>query len=160
MCCPQDFGLTNKQWMFCNEYIASYCNGTQAYLKLHPKVSNDTARSNASELLAKPNVKACVRKLLEEYKFNKQEIINQVVMELIATATGRADEETTIQNGNSIKKVNNKATNRDKNQARDMLLKLFGAYDTPQTSGVDNENEQMQTNVETINNGKLEGFDE
>ena len=158
MCVAKDFNLTPKQWLFCQEYVANYCNGTKAYMIVY-KANYDTARSESSRLLANPNVKACVDKLLEEYKFNKQLIINQVVMGLIETASGLSDEETIIQVGDSIKNVKTKCANRDKNQARDMLLKLFNAYNSTTSQASDEEIEEFKEASKTSVN-QVEGFED
>lgn len=59
-----EFGLNLSQQLFVEEYI-NCLNGTQAYMKIFG-CKYDTARTNASILLAKPNVQAYKEKLLAE----------------------------------------------------------------------------------------------
>lgn len=47
---------------FVEEYLANGRNGTRAYLKVYPHVTEDTARSSAPPLLAKPSVKSYLEK--------------------------------------------------------------------------------------------------
>lgn len=50
--------LTYNDLLFCIEFTKNGQNGTQAYLKVHPKASHETGRVEASRVLAKPAVKA------------------------------------------------------------------------------------------------------
>ncbi len=54
-----------REELFCLEYINDF-NGTQAYLRAGFKVTYQTARVEASKLLAKPNVLARVKELIRE----------------------------------------------------------------------------------------------
>ena len=54
--------LTNSQKAFCMEWIFDF-NGTRAYSKAYPGVTDDTARANASRLLANANIKAYCKEL-------------------------------------------------------------------------------------------------
>lgn len=57
-----------KPWQlqFIQEYLLNGNNATQAYLKVKPNVENTTARTEGSLLLAKPNVKQEMDRVLEE----------------------------------------------------------------------------------------------
>lgn len=58
-------GLTDLVDRFVNEYLIDL-NGTQAYLRVKPGSKETTARTEASKLLAKPNVAAAVAKAKAE----------------------------------------------------------------------------------------------
>lgn len=61
-----EYGLTPKQRAFADEYILNGGNGTHAYLKVYKNVKNeDTARANASRLLANANVSRYIREKTE-----------------------------------------------------------------------------------------------
>jgi len=60
---------------FIAAYFEENMNGTQAYLKTHPDSSYDAARSNASETLAKANIRAEIKRRLEERAMSAEEAI-------------------------------------------------------------------------------------
>lgn len=62
-------GLTEKQKIFCREYIYDW-NGSRAYKVAYPKVTDGAARACASELLTKPNIQA----YLDEIKIRLEEV--------------------------------------------------------------------------------------
>jgi len=57
---PEDKPLTESQKVFCNEWIFDF-NGSRAYLVAYPASSVEAARSSASDLLSKPNVRSYVK---------------------------------------------------------------------------------------------------
>jgi len=59
---PKEGKLLERHEAFIQEYLLHY-NGTKAYLKFYPDANYDTARANASRLLAHANVKARVEEL-------------------------------------------------------------------------------------------------
>jgi phage terminase small subunit len=71
--------LNKKQLAFLDEYFVNGFNGTQAYLSVYKGVSEDTARANASKLLAHTNVKVEFERRQAEikakYEIDKDEII-------------------------------------------------------------------------------------
>jgi hypothetical protein len=60
---------------FITAYFEENMNGTRAYMKLHPKSSYDSARSSASTILAKPNIRAEVKKRLDEKAMSAEEAL-------------------------------------------------------------------------------------
>jgi phage terminase small subunit len=58
--------ITDNQRIFIAEYVNNGFNGTQAYLKLNLTQNYDTARTDASKLLANSNVKAAIKDYLNE----------------------------------------------------------------------------------------------
>ena len=55
--------MNNATKIFCQEYVKNGNNGTQAYMKAHPKCTEETARRNASKLLTKTDVQQYIEKL-------------------------------------------------------------------------------------------------
>ena len=148
MCCANDFGITDKEFLFVKEYIACYLNGTQAYVNVYNCKNRDTARVQASKLLTKPNVQACKDKLLSEITFNKQAIIKQSIMNLIAIANGNIDEETRIEVGKQQKKIKTKCQIRDRIDATELLLKLYNAFETETSTDEEEDIESLKASKE------------
>lgn len=159
MCVAKDFGISEKEFLFCKEYIACHLNATQAYVNIYGSKNRDSARSKASQLLAKVNICACKDQLLAEMKFNKQAIMNQAIQNLINIMNGNVDEETRIQVGKQQKKITNKSQLRDRIDATELLLKLYGAFDDNTNSDIEQEQNDLQTISEEATPIEIEGYD-
>jgi phage terminase small subunit len=73
--------ISEKHKSFCDEYINNGFNGTKAYLAVYKSVkSEDAARTNASKLLAKANIKAYVEQKQKELR-QKAEIDRDYILE-------------------------------------------------------------------------------
>lgn len=74
--------LSKNQKLFVKEYL-KHRNGSMAYKKAYPTCKKDnTARTNASMLLTKPNIKAYVDAGIE--KMNKEALLDrQQIMEIL-----------------------------------------------------------------------------
>ena len=61
--------LNTKEKLFCKYYTKvwdeTFCNWTKSYLKVFTKASYDTARVEASKMLAKPNILDYINKILD-----------------------------------------------------------------------------------------------
>ena len=156
MCVAKDYNITDKEFLFCQEYVACHCNGTQAYINVYGTKNKDSARSKASQLLAKVNVRRCKDDLVAKMSFNKQAIINEAIQNLINIANGEADEETIIKVGSQQKKIKNKSQLRDRLQATELLMKLYNAFDT--TSNQD-EDADVEALKDSKNNAKNENVE-
>ena len=66
--------LSKKHKAFAEHYLKLF-NGTQAYLLVYPKASYEAARTSASELLAKPNVKAYIDDRLSALQMSADEAL-------------------------------------------------------------------------------------
>lgn len=149
MCVAKDYNITDKEFLFCQEYVACRCNGTQAYINVFKTKNKDTAKVQASKLLTKPNVRKCKDDLVAKMAFNKQAIINEAIQNLIEIASGRADEETLIMKGGTQKKITNKAQLRDRINATELLMKLYNAFEDTTNKDADVEMEELKENKET-----------
>lgn len=149
MCSANELGITEKEKLFVEEYIACHLNQTQAYINIYKCKNRDSARSKASQILAKVNVNAYKEKLLAEMSFNKKAIINQAIQNLINIANGLVEEETKIQVGKQQKKITNKAELRDRINATELLMKLYNAFDTTSSQDEDADVESLKESKET-----------
>jgi phage terminase small subunit len=77
--------LTPKEERFVEEYLVDL-NGTAAYRRAFPKAGPATARTNASQLLAKANVRAAVRKRRQQVEQRTKVTAERVVRELARLA--------------------------------------------------------------------------
>ena len=73
--------ITKKQELFVAAYLSNGFNGSRAYKDVY-KCKDSVARQNASELLAKPFIKALVEaeqaKIAETYEIKKEDIIKEL----------------------------------------------------------------------------------
>lgn len=60
---------------FIAAYFEENMNGTRAYMKLHPKSGYDSSRSSASTILAKPNIRAEIKRRLDEKAMSAEEAL-------------------------------------------------------------------------------------
>lgn len=58
--------LSERDEMFCREYIANNFNATAAYRATHEKASIDTCKSNGYRTLRRPVIKERIKELTEE----------------------------------------------------------------------------------------------
>lgn len=159
MCVAKDFNLTDKDFMFCQEYIACYCNQTQAYINVFKTSNRHTARTKASKLMTKEGVRACIDKLLGEVKLDKQKVLTESILTLIQIARGEADEETIIKAGKTQKQINNATQARDRISAIDILNKMYGAYEDTTNSDMEQEQQDLQEISEDTPPIEIEGYD-
>ena len=159
MCSAKELGITDKENLFVEEYIACHLNQTQAYINIFGTKNRDSARSKASQLLAKVNVNAYKEKLLAEITFNKKAIINQSIQNLLNIANGLVDEETKIQVGKQQKKITNKAELRDRINATELLLKLYGAFSDGDSEDIQQEQANLQEISDEAQPIEIEGYD-
>lgn len=68
-------GLTRKQLAFVDLYFENGMNGTEAYQQLYPTCSYDTARANASRMLALANIRSEVNNRLAEKHMSAEEVL-------------------------------------------------------------------------------------
>lgn len=74
---PNDtpISLSLDELAFVAAYFAENMNATRAYMKLHPNASYDSARSSASEILSKGNIRAEIRQRLTEKAMSAEEAL-------------------------------------------------------------------------------------
>jgi len=75
--------MTDKQKLFCDEYIKDF-NATRAYKEAYPNCKkNESARVNGSKLLTKTNISEYIEQQKEQLK-NKMEITQERVLQEMA----------------------------------------------------------------------------
>lgn len=118
--------MTEKQKLFCDEYLANEMNATRAYLKVYKSVKNEeTARANASRLLTNANVReyldVALAKIHDENTMDAKEVMERL------TAIGR--EQTTdelLTMDGDIKEVKSKT--QDRIRALELIGKAYGMF--------------------------------
>lgn len=70
--------LTAEEWVLANAYFERGMNQTQAYLSVHPDADYDSARTIASRLFAKVNIKAAVKKLINDKAMSAEEALARI----------------------------------------------------------------------------------
>lgn len=79
--------LTKNQQLFCHEYLKMGMNGTKAYMKVYKSCKKEeTARTNASRLLTKANIKNYISELQNKVEEKAVVSIGNIVDELAAIA--------------------------------------------------------------------------
>ena len=112
--------LSKKHEKFINEYLKCW-NGTRAYMRVYPKAAYDSARANASELLANPNIAAVVTERMNEAHMSADEALEILAAQArgdvaklmdISTVGGNIDLHTAQEQGLTrlIKKFKQKTT--------------------------------------------------
>ena len=123
--------LTYKQKLFCEYYIETYGNGTEAVIKAGYKltkkgeINKKLAKSIASENLTKPDIRKYIDELLEVSGFN--------------------DDSVKLQHLNLISQSDNLSV---KAKAIDMYYKLSGKYSPTK---VEENNPGIEAALERIN---------
>lgn len=86
--------ITNKRHKaFADQYILNGGNATDAYAKVYPKATPDTARARGSMLLSKDNIRSYVDKRLDKIE-EKVELSQEKIFELMADIiTGKETDE-------------------------------------------------------------------
>lgn len=126
--------LDNPRWeKFCQNYVKEP-NGTRAYKEAGYRVSDDTARANASRLLADANIRSRIRELNDA--IYSETIMSAAEMQatLSAIARGETTEEvvTTVGTGegcSAVEIAEKKPSNADRVRAMNLLAKMRGELD-------------------------------
>lgn len=64
-----------KHQEFINQYFLCNLNQTEAYLKVYPKSSYDSARANSARLIAEDNISAEINRRLKEKQMSADEVL-------------------------------------------------------------------------------------
>lgn len=92
--------MTDKQKLFCDEYIANKCNGTLAYKKAYPNIKNDmVAGSAANRLLKNVEVKTYISGRLEELHDERTADAKEVIEYLTSVLRGQSKAEVVVVEG-------------------------------------------------------------
>jgi len=72
---PIEIKPTLDELALIDAYFEENMNGTRAYMKGHPNSSYEAARSSASAILTKPNIRAEIKRRLDEKAMSAEEAI-------------------------------------------------------------------------------------
>ena len=125
--------MTKAQEIFCNEYLID-TNGTRAYKAAYPKVKKDsTARTNASRLLTKANIKDYIDKKMEEKEEKLIAKQDEVLKYLTSVLRGESESEIVVIESNgdgysSAKHIIKRPDEKEKLKAGELLGKRYGLF--------------------------------
>lgn len=97
--------LSKKHLAFVDQYFLCHFNGTEAYMRVYnPKGGRTSARVMASELLAKPNIKAAIETRLAEVHMSADEAL-ELLADVARSDMGAIMEPTTFGYNFDMKKA-------------------------------------------------------
>lgn len=125
--------MTDKQRRFCDEYLID-CNATRAYKVAYSHVKNDhSARTLASRLLTKVDVKNYIEECLDQISSEKTAKAEEVMEYLTSVMRGKSSAEVVVVTGNgdgfsSAEKINKAPDEKERLKAAELLGKRFGLF--------------------------------
>lgn len=121
-----EYGITDMQQAFADEYIVNPQNATQAAIKAG--YAPTTARSKASQLLTKVNVQKYIKerqKDLEDAKIADQK---EVLQFWSAGLRGERHEQVVVSTPDGAEVVDNELSEKDKLKNSELLAKATGMF--------------------------------
>jgi len=127
--------INTKQKLFIDTLFKNNFNQVDAYTKVYA-VSKKYAGPSATRLMSLPHVKAYYNHLMEQYRktldIDKQKMIDNLMrtvnmfeeMLTLASKESPTDEETS-----RLERLTSILKGSDANKAKDMLIKMIGAYE-------------------------------
>lgn len=120
--------LTEKQKRFCDYYIETG-NATESYKRAGYKVRTDgAARSNASRLLTKANIKFYIDKRLEEIENQRIADAKEVLEYLTRVLRGQEEETVVVGTELGVERVKKEPNIRERNKAAELLGKRYSLF--------------------------------
>ncbi len=125
--------MTEKQKRFCDEYLIDL-NGTRAYKAAYPSVkSDDTARANASRLLANANVREYLDRELERLRSEKTADAAEVMEYLTSVLRGESKAAVVVVEGtgdgcSEARAVVKPPDEKERLKAAELLGRRFGLF--------------------------------
>lgn len=118
-----------KEWeIFADEYIITL-NATQSYLKAYPEASYDTAKTEGSRLLTKPNIKAYINEQMAKKQDERIMKQDEILRLLTSIARGEQTEQTLKGEGNGFQiLVDKDISAKDRLKALELLGKRYGTF--------------------------------
>lgn len=122
--------MNERQKKFCDEYLVDM-NGTQAAIRAG--YSERTARSIATENLAKPYIKEYIDKRLKEMENERIATASEVMMYLTSVVRGQSESEIVVVEGigegmSSARRMKKAPDEKEKLKAAELLGKRFGMF--------------------------------
>lgn len=125
--------MTDNQRKFCDEYIID-CNATRAYLAAYPHVKNEhSARTLASRLLTKVDIKTYIDEQLEKISNDKIADAKEVMEYLTSVLRGESLSEIVVVEGDgdgcsSARRMDKTPDERERLKAAELLGKRYGLF--------------------------------
>lgn len=125
--------MTDNQRKFCDEYIID-CNATRAYLAAYPHVKNEhSARTLASRLLTKVDIKSYIDEQLEKISNDKIADAKEVMEYLTSVLRGESLSEIVVVEGDgdgcsSARRMDKAPDERERLKAAELLGKRYGLF--------------------------------
>ena len=118
--------MTDKQKLFCDEYLSNGMNATQAYLKVYKNVrSEDVAGAAAARLLGNVSVREYLDVALAKIHDEKTMDAKEVMERLTAIGREQTTDELLTMDGD-IKEVKSKT--QDRIRALELIGKAYGMF--------------------------------
>ena len=147
-----------KEWqIFADEYLIN-CNGTRAYQVAYPDAGYDTARTESSRLLAKPNIKQYIDQRMAEKTDDRIMKQDEILMLLTSIARGEQTEQTLkgVGMGEQVL-VDKDAQLKDRIKALELLGKRYGTFAEKVDVNVNSEKQEalnsLKGMLEQMKNG-------
>lgn len=121
--------LTDKQKKFCEEYLID-CNATRAYKAAYSNIKNDhSARTLASRLLTKVDIKTYIDEQLEKIHNKKTADAQEVLEYLTAVMRGQHTEQTLQLVGDGVQSIADiDVSAKERLKAAELLGKRYGLF--------------------------------
>ena len=125
--------MTDKQRKFCDEYIID-CNATKAYLAAYPNIKNEhSARTLASRLLTKVDIKAYIDEQLEKISSEKVADAKEVMEYLTSVMRGESLSEIVVVENigdymSEARRMDKAPDEKERLKAAELLGKRYGLF--------------------------------
>lgn len=121
--------MTEKQKLFAEEYLKDL-NGSRAYKAAYPNVKKDgAARSRASELLKRPEIKAYIDRKLEEIHNENTATAAEIMEYLTSVVRGKSKSSVLALCGEGQQRTIIKAPDeKEKLKAAELIEKRYGMF--------------------------------
>ena len=125
--------LTEKQKLFCNEYLVDL-NATRAYKKAYPNVKKDeTAAQSGSRLLRNVNVKSYIDEQLKKIEDKSIADAKEVMQYLTKVMRNEIQEEVVVTEGtgdgcSEARTIKKDMSAKDRNKAAELLGKRYRLF--------------------------------
>lgn len=121
--------MTEKQMIFVEEYLKDL-NGSRAYKAAYPNVKKDgAARSRASELLKRPEIKAYIDRKLEEIHNENTATAEEILEYLTSVVRGKSKSSVLALCGEGQQRTIIKAPDeKEKLKAAELIGKRYGMF--------------------------------
>jgi phage terminase small subunit len=125
--------MTDKQRKFCDEYLID-CNATRAYKVAYPNIKNDhSARTLASRLLTKVDIKTYIDEQLEKISSDKIADAKEVMEYLTSVLRGESESEIVVIEGtgegcSDARRMNKAPDEKERLKAAELLGRRYGLF--------------------------------